>query len=158
MDFQDIFDWAGVPRIINIEKEEPALGGISIEYADVNSIIAGSNKVLDEMVSIKWSELEINEKATTFSRLIAELWKIHAFREDNTRTVITFCCEFAEDKRFPLDRNLLQENSLYVRTSLVAASSIFSDLGDKSQPEHLVKIIKDSMKSGCDRKKPDRSR
>lgn len=32
--FQDIFEWAGKFRTINIEKFEPALGGISIEYAE----------------------------------------------------------------------------------------------------------------------------
>lgn len=34
--FQDIYEWAGKIkiRIINIEKPEPALGGISIEYSD----------------------------------------------------------------------------------------------------------------------------
>lgn len=32
--FQDIYEWAGKIRTINIEKSEPALGGISIEYSD----------------------------------------------------------------------------------------------------------------------------
>lgn len=36
--FQDIYYWAGQLRTINIEKSEPALGGISIEYSDVNNI------------------------------------------------------------------------------------------------------------------------
>lgn len=33
--FQDIYHWAGQIRTINIEKPEPALGGIYIEYSDV---------------------------------------------------------------------------------------------------------------------------
>lgn len=32
--FQDIYEWAGKIRTINIEKEEPALGGLSVEYSD----------------------------------------------------------------------------------------------------------------------------
>ena len=32
--FQDIYEWAGKIRIINVEKSEPALGGISIKYSD----------------------------------------------------------------------------------------------------------------------------
>ena len=36
--FQDIFAWAGEVRTINIEKEEPALGGLSIEYSDKGRI------------------------------------------------------------------------------------------------------------------------
>lgn len=36
--FQDIYDWAGQVRTINIEKPEPALGGISIEYSNIINI------------------------------------------------------------------------------------------------------------------------
>lgn len=36
--FQDIFYWAGEIRTINIEKPEPVLGGLSIEYTDVSLI------------------------------------------------------------------------------------------------------------------------
>lgn len=32
--FQDLYEWAGEFRTINIEKEEPALGGLSVEYSD----------------------------------------------------------------------------------------------------------------------------
>ena len=42
--FQDIFEWAGKPRIINIEKAENALNGISIEYSDVFDIGIGFKK------------------------------------------------------------------------------------------------------------------
>lgn len=37
--FQDIYEWAGKIRIINIEKSEPALGGLSIEYSDCFDIV-----------------------------------------------------------------------------------------------------------------------
>ena len=30
--FQDVYEWAGKPRIINIEKQEVVLGELSIEY------------------------------------------------------------------------------------------------------------------------------
>lgn len=36
--FRDIYEWAGKPRIINIEKAEEALNGISVEYSDVFDI------------------------------------------------------------------------------------------------------------------------
>ena len=34
---------------------------------------------------------------------MADLWSIHPFREGNTRTIITFCCFYAEKEGFPLD-------------------------------------------------------
>lgn len=36
--FQDIYEWAGKPRIVNIEKVEDVLNGISVEYSDVFDI------------------------------------------------------------------------------------------------------------------------
>ena len=47
--FQDIFEWAGQQRKLNIYKEEPVLGGLSIEYSDVFDIPRDSARVLDEM-------------------------------------------------------------------------------------------------------------
>ena len=143
--FQDMYEWAGESRTIDIEKTEPALGGISIEYTTFNEIEIAATRVLDEMKSIKWNKLTLDEKAENFSKYLAMLWKIHGFREGNTRTVVTFCCQFADRKGFPIDRTLFEENSAYVRTSLVAASAIFEDLGDKSKPEYLIRIVRDSL-------------
>lgn len=146
--FQDIYEWAGLLRIINIEKEEPALGGLSIEYADNFDIPVLANSVLSQMKNTEWEKLSLIDRAGVFSDYIAKLWKIHAFREGNTRTVVTFMCQYAESRGFTLDRSLFENNSAYMRTSLVAAAAIFHDMGDKSKPEYLKKIILDSMQKG----------
>lgn len=146
--FQDIYDWAGVPRTINMYKPEKVLGGISVEYAEAENIKEVASTVLNNMKNIRWNELSLDEKSETFSKCMAELWKVHSFREGNTRTVITFCCQFAESQGFPLDRELFEKNSVYVRSSLVAGSAFFSDLGDKSNIEYLKKIVKDSIEKG----------
>lgn len=44
-----------------------------------------------------------------FSDLVARLWLIHPFREENTRTVMRFA------KRFPLNSKLLRDYAHYVR-------------------------------------------
>ena len=146
--FQDIYNWAGQVRTINIEKPEPALGGISIEYSDVTNIESDIIFILSKVESIKWNKLNMDEKSNLFSRLMADLWKVHPFREGNTRTIITFCCHYAENQGFPLDTDLLKDNSDYVRNALVAASAVFHDLGDKSNFEYLIKIITDAIEKG----------
>ena len=146
--FQDIFHWAGQPRIINIEKPEAALGGISVEYSDVRNITSHATAACEKMNGILWESLPTDEKAEHFSKRMAELWKVHPFREGNTRTVITFCCDFAEQKGFRLNRELFKDNSAYVRRALVAASAIFTDMGDLSQPQHLIRIVRDAIVQG----------
>jgi len=143
--FGDVYEWAGCPRIIHIEKEEPALGGLSTQYSEPENIKRDADKVLGEMNAIKWDKLSLDEKASAFSKSMAELWKVHPFREGNTRTTVTFCCDFAESKGFGIDRELFKNNSEYVRRAMVAYTAKFEDLGDVSQPEHLHRIVKDGI-------------
>lgn len=146
--FQDIYDWAGEIRVIDIEKPESVLGGISIEYSKYTSIESDITLILAEMKSVKWVELNVNETSKRFSNYLSKLWKVHPFREGNTRTIITFCSIYAEKQGFRLDTDLLKDNSNYVRTALVAATALFDDLGDKSNPEYIIRIIKDAIEKG----------
>lgn len=73
--FQDIYEWAGKIRIINIEKSEPALGGISIEYSDCFDIIKDATYVLDKMNHYNWEKASLDEVAEIFSKYLAELWR-----------------------------------------------------------------------------------
>lgn len=144
--FEKIYEWAGTQRIIDIEKPERALGGLSIEYSPCDDIQRNASMILTNMKKVDWGGLSLEQRAVEFSRYMADLWKVHPFREGNTRTTVTFCCDFAESRGFGLDRKLFKDNSEFLRTALVAASAKFSDsLGDRSQPEHLYRIVKDSM-------------
>jgi cell filamentation protein len=89
--FQDIFDWAGQPRVINIEKPELALGGLSVEYSDVHDLQKHIEVACARMNDELWATMTIEQKAENFSKYMSELWKIHPFREGNTRTTVSFC-------------------------------------------------------------------
>lgn len=146
--FQDIYNWAGKIRIINIEKPEPALGGISIEYSDCFDIERDVSHVLQKMNQYSWETDDIEKVAKVFSYYLAQLWKVHPFREGNTRTIVTFGSQFIESRGFYIDSDLFKDNAQYMRTALVAASAIFSDLGDKRKPEYLEKIVFDALERG----------
>ncbi len=146
--FKDIYDWAGKPRTIPMEKAEAVLGYMSIEYAPPNKIEEQANAVLKRMNSREWKHMTISEQAKNIAQDMSELWKIHAFREGNTRTTVTFICQFAESRDMLMSRNLFEKNSAYVRNALVAASAIFAD-GDFRKPEFLIKIVEDSLNRGA---------
>lgn len=139
--FQDIFEWAGQPRTISIYKEEDVLGGLSIEYSDPLDITKDIHQVLSDMRAKNWKSMERARLANEFCDSLARLWRIHPFREGNTRTIITFCCQFADEAGFPINRKLFEENSRYVRTALVAYNAYFSDGSDFSKKEYLEKIV-----------------
>lgn len=143
--FQDIYEWAGMQRKINIEKEEEALGGLSVEYSDVFDIPKDITSVLTRMTGRDWKRLNHQEVADAVCEDMAALWKIHPFREGNTRTCVTFICQYCDDMGFPINRELLAENSAYVRTALVAYNAVFHDMGDLSKKEYLQRIIEDAL-------------
>lgn len=60
-------------------------------------------------------------------------------RRIRQRTVITFCSQFIESKEFYIDSDLFKDHAQYMRTALVAAGALFSDLGDKRKQEYLEK-------------------
>jgi cell filamentation protein len=146
--FCDLYDWAGELRTIDIEKNEAVLGGLSIEYSPHGEIEKSIGAILDEMKAIEWAGLPCEEQAGKFSNCFSRLWQIHPFREGNTRTVTHFCCQYADSVNMPINRQLFQKHSEYLRNALVAARAFFFDLGDRSQPEHLYKIVLDAIKQG----------
>ena len=143
--FRDLFEWAGVPRTISIYKEEDVLGGQSVEYSDPFDIVNDIHHVLSDMRAKDWLNMTRSQKSSEFCDSMARLWKIHPFREGNTRTTITFCCQFAYEKGLPLNRKLFEENSQYIRTALVAYNAYFSDGNDFSKKEYLEKIVYDEL-------------
>ena len=155
--FEKIYEWAGSPRIIDIEKEEDVLGGLSIQYSEHGHIKEDAEKVIQKMHSIEWDKLNLDERVVEFSTCLSDLWKVHPFREGNTRTAVTFCCDFAESKGFGLDRNLFKDNGKFMRNALVASAAKFSDIGDYSKPEYLHRIVKDGMEKWETEKRKEKS-
>jgi len=145
--FGSIYDWAGSPRTVPMEKQEALLGYMSIVYAKPKNIENEASIVLNKMHSIKWGTLPHELQAKELATSLAALWKIHPFREGNTRTTVTFICQFAESNGIPLDRTLFEQNAAYMRNALVAATAIFPD-GDFRKFEYLINIVRDSLKKG----------
>ena len=143
--FQDLYDWAGEPRIIAMYKEEDILGGMSVEYSDPFDITKDIHFILSDMRNKPWKDMDRKRAAKEFCSSLAALWKVHPFREGNTRTTITFCCQYADEIGLKINRELFEKNSRYVRTALVAYNAYFADGSDFSKKEYLEKIVYDAM-------------
>ena len=90
--------------------------------------------------------MKTHEAAVQLSDSLAKLWKVHPFREGNTRTTVTFLCQYADEIGLNPNRELFENNAQYVRTALVAYNAVFDDIGDISKPEYLIKIVEDSLR------------
>ena len=143
--FQDLYDWAGEPRVIAIYKEEDVLGGMSVEYSDSFDITKDTHFILSDMRKKAWKNMTREQAATEFCDSLARLWKVHPFREGNTRTTITFCCQYADEIGLNMNREIFEKNSRYVRTALVAYNAYFADGSNFSKKEYLERIVYDAI-------------
>lgn len=140
--FGDIYEWAGTFREENLYKSERVLSGGSAEYADYHDVAGKLQKLFDIYKTFDWEKA--SDIGSSVSDFLLELWSIHPFREGNTRTCITFLWHYLYGKGINFQVELLQNNPMYVRDSLVMANY--------EQKEYLVRIISDALSNVTDQK------
>ena len=104
--FQDVYDWAGQVRTVRISK-----GGNPFCFPE--NIESQAKKLFDDLQ--KADHLRNLDTLTFSSRgahFLAELNAIHAFREGNGRTQLTFFALLADHAGHPLDLEKLQPEDM----------------------------------------------
>lgn len=69
-----------------------------------------------------------------------KLWRVHPYREGNTRTVSIFMKLFAEASRLGLNAQLLSQHAGYLRNALV-----FATIEEAPEPQYLLNMISDAL-------------
>ena len=162
--FGDIYPWAGEFRTVPVYKTEKVIPGLSLEYTAPRKIEQELNDKLEALDNVPWDKLSLDDKAAKFSRMLALLWRVHPFRDGNTRTMMTFAYLFSRSKGFPLDLSYLMPHLVRqydkkgkvlrynIRDKLVLAAL---DDKDNPEPEHLSAVIKAAIKSGAVKQQAD---
>lgn len=140
--FGDIYEWAGKYRIINIEKREELLAGRSVWYSNDEDIPRDLDAAFAAINATPWNELPKEVFVHELTRCFSRVWRVHPFREGNTRTVVMMLTLFVEAHGFYMDQELMAASAGYVRNSFVMAS-----LDQYSEYEHLERILMDAI---CD--------
>ncbi len=160
--FGDIYEWAGEYRKYSVRKEEDVLNGDSVRYTLPESIEDELYIVTDDMNNYNWKNKNIDEISEKFAYYLAKIWKIHPFREGNTRTVLGFAEIFAKEHGFEMDLSKMIDDLERIedpetgeikryglRDKFVLASL---DNEDGPEPEHLERIVRKSIVSGIEKK------
>lgn len=155
--FEDIFDWAGEFREVPILKQEIVIPGLSLNYTDPKNIEKELTSCLEKINSIDWESLPLNQKSITFTNCLTEFWKIHPFRDGNTRTTLTFATQFSKEHDFPLDLGYLLDNLTRkldangkIKQFSIRDKFVLSAIPKEysPEPEHLNALIYTAMVSG----------
>ena len=160
--FGDIFEWAGEFRTVPLYKEELVIPGISLDYSSPKNIEKDLKRRIEEMNSFEWKGKGIDEITKNFTKFLAKIWRVHAFRDGNTRTVLTYANIFAKQNGFEMDMSTMLDNlgrikdpqtEDIVRYS-VRDKFVLAALDDKDypEPEHLEAVLKKGILNGIDKK------
>ncbi len=152
--FEDIFSWAGVFRTIPLYKEEVVIPGVSLNYANVEDINILLQKGFEDLNNTVWDLNDFDNLAYTFARKLALLWRVHPFRDGNTRTFLSFAYIFAKKHGFAFDIEFFARglSRQYEEGNIVKYSIrdyfVLASLDTKDYPEvePLAHLFKSSIK------------
>lgn len=151
--FRDIFEWAGNYRKTPLFKEELVLPRYSVPYSDPKMISSDLNRRLGDVTTTKWNGMSSEELTMLFARKMALVWKVHPFRDGNTRTILSFSYLFAREYGFDMDMEVFINNLMrvYKDDKIVRYSIrdkfVLASLDDKDYPEvqALAKVYKKAL-------------
>ena len=124
--FQDVYIWAGKPRTVRMSKQ-----GNPFCYPE--HIEAQTTNLFAELKATDFLEnLEPDDFSIRAAHFLSELNVIHAFREGNGRTQLTFFAMLAENAGHPLDLEKLDPD-------VMLNAMIESFEGDEKE---LARVIK----------------
>lgn len=160
--FEDIFEWAGQFRTVPVYKEERVIPGVSLEYGAPKDIEKQLTECLDEMNSDNWQDMKIDDLTKQFVRYLARIWRVHPFRDGNTRTTLTFANIFAREHGFEMDMSTIldslgriedPETGRVTRWS-VRDKFVLAALDEEHYPEPqaLEQVIKQAINNGVKKK------
>ncbi len=95
--FGSLYEFAGTIRTVNMKKAERVLDGHSVKYTDVESIEREAMEIFGELLHYDVFRYQDDKEGQLWflASHMADLWKVHMFREGNTRTTFSFMIAYA---------------------------------------------------------------
>ncbi|GEK35585.1 Fic/DOC family protein [Kurthia sibirica] len=137
--FEELYTWAGEFRTINIYKNESVLNGLSIIYSDKKHIVNDLKNIFQWASQIEWSH-QNPQLPSQITKFMTDIWRVHPYREGNTRAVSIFIKLFADKYELSFHAELLSQNANYLRNALVMAA-----VDEAPEPSYLQHIILDAL-------------
>ncbi len=104
--FQDVYEWAGDFRTVNMSKSwPPELGQGYTDFLAADRIGSYLDEVQQRVAGVPWADLDRNQFAHAAADIFSWTNYAHPMREGNGRTVKMFMQHVAELSRFELNYN-----------------------------------------------------
>lgn len=155
--FGDIYDWAGQYRTTPLYKAELLIiPGRSLNYTEPKKIVTQLDEKLKVLNATSWKGKSVDEISLEFAKKLADIWKVHPFRDGNTRAVMSFADLYARMHGFPFDMGIVLFNldrqydengnpkTYSIRDMFVAAA-----VDEYPEPELLARVLKRGIERGA---------
>ena len=146
--FRDLYPFAGEFRTKSIFKQEDILDGASVSYSPWEDIDSGLDEIFKTIGLNAKKKLNPEEFSDWLAHVFSQLWKIHPFREGNTRTLTILMVMLSKEKGYKLNTKSFLDNCDNLRNSLVLAS--FGGNYDRNLKEIITNsLLNQSIKKEC---------
>ncbi len=143
--FQDIYEFAGEFRKIDFLKREKILNNDSVAYGDFKTL----KESLEYDISLEkekdYKNMNIVEGINNITDFTSNIWQVHPFREDNTRTTAVFIEKYLIHLGYHVDNSLFKDKSIYFRNALVRSNYFNNYLNVKEDKIYLIKFYENLL-------------
>lgn len=143
--FEDVYEFAGQFRKVDISKQERILNGDSVAYGDYK--IIESSLAYDISLEKKkdYTFMDIVDIVNSITEFTARIWQVHPFREGNTRTTAVFIEKYLTRLGYDTDNTVFKDKSIYFRNALVRSNYFNNYLNIKEDSIYLIKFYENLL-------------
>lgn len=143
--FQDVYEFAGEFRKVDILKNEKILNNDSVSYGDCKKI----EKLLEYDISTEkeknYESMNIVDIIKNIVNFTSDIWQVHPFREGNTRTTAVFIELYLNSLGYDVNNVMFKRKSIYFRNALVRSNYYNDYLNVKEDKSYLTRFYENLL-------------
>jgi fido (protein-threonine AMPylation protein) len=138
--FQDVYEFAGEFRKIDFSKHEKILNNDSVAYGDCKTLTESLEYDISLEKEKDYKDMSIVEMIKNITDFTSNIWQVHPFREDNTRTTAVFIYKYLNSLNFNQNISIYKNKASYFRNALVRSNYFNNYLNIKEEKGYLIKF------------------
>lgn len=143
--FQDVYDFAGKFREVDITKKEIILNNDTVSYCAKNMMNSSLEYDIELENNKVYKDLSVVDLLNGITNFSSSIWEVHPFREGNTRTVAVFVQKYLISLGYSVNNTLFKENSTFYRNALVRSCYVNRELNISSDSSFLLKFYENLL-------------
>lgn len=143
--FQDVYEFAGNFRNVDITKQEKILNNDSVAYGDYKTLKESLDYDISLELEKNYKNMSVVDVIKNITEFSSKIWQVHPFREGNTRATAVFIEKYLISLGYSVNNNLFKDKSIYFRNALVRSNYYNNYLNIKEDNSYLIKFYENLL-------------